>query len=163
MRIGFDGKRAVQNFTGLGNYSRYIVDILCQFYPENEYVLYAPKKRENKRQTACTQFASNPTAQRLKKYFTISAQGFQCRTPGIPDFPANFPFAQCHPCAEREGLSAFSEKINRFKHVFLFGFTATQHRDSLFTCLGCLSIFFFKASLYSARQEHRKRCPCLFG
>ena len=41
MRIGFDGKRAVQNFTGLGNYSRYIVDILCQFYPENEYVLYA--------------------------------------------------------------------------------------------------------------------------
>ena len=40
MRIGFDGKRAVQNFTGLGNYSRYIVDILCQFYPENEYVLY---------------------------------------------------------------------------------------------------------------------------
>ena len=49
MRIGFDGKRAVQNFTGLGNYSRYIVDILCQFYPENEYVLYAPKKRENKR------------------------------------------------------------------------------------------------------------------
>ena len=49
MRIGFDGKRAVQNFTGLGNYSRYIVDILCQFSPENEYVLYAPKKRENKR------------------------------------------------------------------------------------------------------------------
>lgn len=49
MRIGFDGKRAVQNFTGLGNYSRYIVDILCQFGPENEFVLYAPKKRENKR------------------------------------------------------------------------------------------------------------------
>ena len=44
MRIGFDGKRAVQNFTGLGNYSRYIVDILCQFFPENKYVLYAPKK-----------------------------------------------------------------------------------------------------------------------
>ena len=26
MRIGFDGKRAVQNFTGLGNYSRYVAD-----------------------------------------------------------------------------------------------------------------------------------------
>lgn len=49
MRIGFDGKRAVQNFTGLGNYSRYIADILCRFYPENEYILYAPKKRNNKR------------------------------------------------------------------------------------------------------------------
>lgn len=49
MRIGFDGKRAVQNYTGLGNYSRYITDILCRFYPENSYILYAPKQRENKR------------------------------------------------------------------------------------------------------------------
>lgn len=48
MRIGFDGKRAVQNYTGLGNYSRYIADILCRFYPDS-YVLYAPKYRENKR------------------------------------------------------------------------------------------------------------------
>ena len=40
MRIGFDGKRAVQNFTGLGNYSRYIVNILCQFYPENWHRIF---------------------------------------------------------------------------------------------------------------------------
>ena len=53
------------------------------------------------------------------KYFTISAQGFQCRTPGIPAFPANFPFSQCHPCAEREALSTFSKRASRFKHVFL--------------------------------------------
>ena len=45
MRIGFDGKRAVQNFTGLGNYSRYVIDILYRFAPENEYVLYAPRRR----------------------------------------------------------------------------------------------------------------------
>ena len=43
MRIGFDGKRAVQNFTGLGNYSRYIVDILCQFYPENDMCCMPPR------------------------------------------------------------------------------------------------------------------------
>lgn len=49
MKIGFDGKRAVQNFTGLGNYSRYIADIVCRFFPDNEYILYAPKKRENSR------------------------------------------------------------------------------------------------------------------
>lgn len=48
MRIGFDGKRAVQNNTGLGNYSRFIVDILSRFYKTNEYVLYAPKPKENK-------------------------------------------------------------------------------------------------------------------
>lgn len=48
MRIGFDGKRAVQNFTGLGNYSRYIIDILYRFSPENEYVLYAPRRRSSR-------------------------------------------------------------------------------------------------------------------
>lgn len=47
MKLGFDGKRATQNFTGLGNYSRYIVDILCRYYPQEEYILYAPKKRSN--------------------------------------------------------------------------------------------------------------------
>lgn len=49
VKIGFDGKRAVQNYTGLGNYSRYIADILCRFRPENDYTLYAPHRSENKR------------------------------------------------------------------------------------------------------------------
>lgn len=73
-----------------------------------------------------------------EEYYTISAQGFQCRTPGIPAFPANFPFAQCHPCAEREGLSAFSERFNQFKHGFLFGLTSTRHKYFLFTYIGML-------------------------
>lgn len=47
MRIGFDAKRAVQNMTGLGNYSRYVIDALLTYFPENEYILFAPKKRTN--------------------------------------------------------------------------------------------------------------------
>lgn len=47
MRIGFDAKRAIQNFTGLGNYSRYLIEILYRFYPDNEYSLYAPRKRSS--------------------------------------------------------------------------------------------------------------------
>lgn len=47
IRIGFDAKRAVQNFTGLGNYSRYLIEILYRFYPENDYILYAPRIRSN--------------------------------------------------------------------------------------------------------------------
>jgi glycosyltransferase involved in cell wall biosynthesis len=43
MRIGFDAKRAFNNYSGLGNYSRYIISNLCRFYPENEYFLYTPK------------------------------------------------------------------------------------------------------------------------
>ncbi|MDB5120234.1 MAG: pglJ 2 [Sphingobacteriales bacterium] len=44
MRIGFDGKRATQNFTGLGNYSRYILNILSTYCPENTYHLYSQKE-----------------------------------------------------------------------------------------------------------------------
>jgi len=51
MRIGFDGKRAVQNFTGLGNYSRYVLEAIQKYYPEEELYLYAPKYVENKRLT----------------------------------------------------------------------------------------------------------------
>ena len=47
MRIGFEAKRAIQNHTGLGNYSRYIIAILSKYYPENSYVLFAPKNRQN--------------------------------------------------------------------------------------------------------------------
>jgi glycosyltransferase involved in cell wall biosynthesis len=44
MNIGFDGKRAFQNKTGLGNYSRSLIHILSQYYPQHYYTLFAPKK-----------------------------------------------------------------------------------------------------------------------
>jgi glycosyltransferase involved in cell wall biosynthesis len=42
MRIGYDAKRAFNNYSGLGNYSRYIISNMCRFYPENECLLYTP-------------------------------------------------------------------------------------------------------------------------
>lgn len=43
MKIAFDAKRYYHNHTGLGNYSRTLVDALQRLYPENEYVLYDEK------------------------------------------------------------------------------------------------------------------------
>jgi len=43
MRIGFDAKRIFHNASGLGNYSRDLVRILSEYFPENEYLLYNPK------------------------------------------------------------------------------------------------------------------------
>ena len=51
MKIGFDAKRAVSNNTGLGNYSRLVIDVLTEFYPDEEYRLYTPKIKENSRLT----------------------------------------------------------------------------------------------------------------
>ncbi len=43
MRIGFDAKRAVSNFTGLGNYSRFVISNLMKYYPDHVYKLFIPK------------------------------------------------------------------------------------------------------------------------
>jgi glycosyltransferase involved in cell wall biosynthesis len=45
MRIGFDAKRLFNNFTGLGNYSRHVVQILAEHFPEHAYHLYTPGVR----------------------------------------------------------------------------------------------------------------------
>lgn len=43
MNIGFDAKRAAQNRTGLGNYSRFVIRILSEKFAGNQYHLYTPK------------------------------------------------------------------------------------------------------------------------
>ena len=43
MNIGYDGKRAFQNKTGLGNYSRSLITILSRYYPGHQYSLFASK------------------------------------------------------------------------------------------------------------------------
>ncbi len=45
MRIGFDAKRAFYNRSGLGNYSRDTIFGLMKYFPDNEYILYTPHKK----------------------------------------------------------------------------------------------------------------------
>lgn len=47
MKIGFDAKRFFNNFTGLGNYSRFVISALSENLPENEYFLYTPKVKNH--------------------------------------------------------------------------------------------------------------------
>ncbi len=44
MNIGFDAKRAYHNKTGLGHYSRTLINLLIDYYPEHHYYLFNPKK-----------------------------------------------------------------------------------------------------------------------
>jgi glycosyltransferase involved in cell wall biosynthesis len=46
MNIGFDAKRAAQNRTGLGNYSRLVLRILSEYFPEEGYHLYIPNEKK---------------------------------------------------------------------------------------------------------------------
>ena len=43
MKIGFDAKRFFFNHSGLGNYSRMLIESLFKCFPENEYVLYSDR------------------------------------------------------------------------------------------------------------------------
>lgn len=66
MRIGFDAKRAAQNRTGLGNYSRYVLRILSQQNAENDYHLYIPKQGHT------PYLAEIPTLDRLRRHFPLT-------------------------------------------------------------------------------------------
>lgn len=45
MNIGFDAKRLFNNFTGLGNYSRFVVQALSEKFPDNNHYLFTPRWR----------------------------------------------------------------------------------------------------------------------
>ncbi len=49
MKIGYEAKRIFTNFTGLGNYSRWVVQSLAAAYPNNSFYIYTPKTSENPR------------------------------------------------------------------------------------------------------------------
>ena len=53
MRIGFDAKRAAQNATGLGNYSRFVIGSLLDLAPGNDYLLYVPSPSKNRFIAGC--------------------------------------------------------------------------------------------------------------
>lgn len=49
MIIGYDGKRAVNNMTGLGNYSRLVIESMAEAYPASRLLVYTPKLSANPR------------------------------------------------------------------------------------------------------------------
>ena len=45
MIIGYDAKRAFNNRSGLGNYSRHVITRMAAMYPEHQYLLYTPREK----------------------------------------------------------------------------------------------------------------------
>ena len=48
LQIGYDGKRAANNLTGLGNYSRSLIEHLAHQFPQHQYLIYTPKVKQAK-------------------------------------------------------------------------------------------------------------------
>ncbi|GHT23338.1 glycosyl transferase family 1 [Bacteroidia bacterium] len=49
MKIGFDAKQAVQNTGDEGNYGRYVIEIMSDYFSGSHYVCFAPKNKKNNR------------------------------------------------------------------------------------------------------------------
>lgn len=49
LTIGYDAKRAVCNGTGLGNYSRLVIDLMSGYLYDSKLLLYSPVANNNKR------------------------------------------------------------------------------------------------------------------
>ena len=72
MKIAFDAKRISHNATGLGNYSRYIVNILSNYYPEHQYQLYFPSKGKSSLR------AQLPAKQQIKDFYPKGLHSVLC-------------------------------------------------------------------------------------
>lgn len=48
MKIGYEAKRLFTNYTGLGNYSRFVISALSVHKPDHRYLLFTPKTASNK-------------------------------------------------------------------------------------------------------------------
>ncbi len=46
MNVAFDAKRALNNGSGLGNYSRNLINALAQHFPNEEYLLFSPMVKD---------------------------------------------------------------------------------------------------------------------
>lgn len=71
MRIGFDGKRAMRNYTGLGNYSRSTIKLLAEEFPEHQLLIYADKPRKHPRLAFINQLQNIEVKTPLKSIFRL--------------------------------------------------------------------------------------------
>ena len=71
LRIGFDAKRLLNNFTGFGNYSRNLVADLVTHYPEYECILFTPDVTEtpDTRRILDSSSVSIVSPPRYRRYF----------------------------------------------------------------------------------------------
>lgn len=75
MKVGFDAKKIVRNLTGIGNYSRGVVNALSAYYPDNSYVLFSAGKGQK---------------EPLSRLHTADNVSFQYPSSSLPGFMAEW-------------------------------------------------------------------------
>ena len=76
MKIAFEAKRVFHNKTGLGNYSRDLIRILADFFPDNDFLLYNPKPNNEIlfKNTFTNVFEKRPATPFYQKFYNLWRQ-----------------------------------------------------------------------------------------
>lgn len=149
MKIGFDGKRAAQNRTGLGNYSRFVLRILSEQHPENEYHLFMPKRHKTPYlheiptlPSLHCHFPLAPVAQKLASLWRVWGMTTDLQREGIEVFhglsnelPLNIRRAHCRSVVTIHDLiflryPQYYRPIDRFIYNYKFR-RACIHADKI--------------------------------
>jgi glycosyltransferase involved in cell wall biosynthesis len=100
MKIGFDAKRFFFNHSGLGNYSRMLIESLFKYFPENEYFLYADRLDALDH--------AHPEALRILKNYTINrSDGSDLYTLVMVDAPKWWRIWGMGKRAAQDGIQVF--------------------------------------------------------
>lgn len=76
MKIAYDAKRLFNNYTGLGNYSRTILQNFSHYHPEHELYLYTPQIKYNEQTAPFTQANSAFSIHASKALFKAMWRSF---------------------------------------------------------------------------------------
>jgi glycosyltransferase involved in cell wall biosynthesis len=90
MKIGYEAKRVFKNFTGLGNYSRSVVQTLAEAFPQDSFYLYTPKAPASKRldflKTLKNVFVHTPTNKNFQPFWRSFGLAKDAQQDGIELF-----------------------------------------------------------------------------
>jgi glycosyltransferase involved in cell wall biosynthesis len=139
VKIGFDAKRLFNNFTGLGNYSRFVVSALQESFPEIEYLLFTPSLKQTPE--------THPFQQ----------VPFQVRTPHVRFLTSYWRSVRLGEVARQSGVEIFHGLSNELPLRKPPGmrYVCTVH-DLIFLRYPTLYPFFDRA-IYTAKLRHVNR------
>ena len=90
MKIGYEAKRVFKNFTGLGNYSRSVIQTLAEAFPKDSFYLYTPQVTSNNRLDFLKKlknvFVRTPSTKRFKAFWRSFGVAKNAQRDGIELF-----------------------------------------------------------------------------
>jgi len=85
LKIGYDGKRAANNLTGLGNYSRSLIEALAKEFTQNQYFIYTEKIKTTIKDLPLFKLPNVSLKFPMQEFFKVAWRSFYIKNQLIND------------------------------------------------------------------------------